>query len=56
VAASPRHAICGRHRFQVDLAPVFPAGIPGVLIALAVSPITWPLMDVATRHDSVRFE
>jgi hypothetical protein len=28
----------------------------GVLIALAVSLITWPLMDVATRHDNVRFE
>jgi hypothetical protein len=28
----------------------------GVLVALAVSLITWPLMDVATRHDSVRFE
>lgn len=28
----------------------------GVLAALAVSMITWPLMDVATRHDNVRFE
>jgi hypothetical protein len=27
-----------------------------VLTALAVCMITWPMMDVATRHDQVRFE
>jgi hypothetical protein len=27
-----------------------------VLTALAVCLITWPLMDVVTRHDNVRFE
>ena len=28
----------------------------GVLAALAVSALALPLMDVATRHDSARFE
>jgi hypothetical protein len=27
-----------------------------VLTTLAICMITWPLMDVATRHDNVRFE
>jgi hypothetical protein len=27
-----------------------------LLSALAVCLITWPLMDVVTRHDNVRFE
>ncbi len=27
-----------------------------VLTALVVCLITWPLMDVVTRHDNVRFE
>jgi hypothetical protein len=29
---------------------------PGVLAAFAVSLIALPLMDIATRHDAVRFE
>jgi hypothetical protein len=33
-----------------------PACGGAVLIALAVCMVTWPLMDVATRHDNVRFE
>jgi len=37
--------------------PGFLLGVTAaVLTALAVCMITWPLMDVATRHDNVRFE
>ncbi len=37
--------------------PGFFVGLAGaVMTALAVCLITWPLMDVVTRHDNVRFE
>ena len=28
----------------------------GLLVTLAISLVTWPLMDAVTRHDQVRFQ
>jgi hypothetical protein len=42
--------------FSVPDAGLFLALGLGLLVTLAISLVTWPLMDAVTRHDQVRFE